>query len=297
MLAVLLALGCLLLPALLAARQSSLRAVCQSNLRQWGLAAQAFVAAREVFPPAATWRIGEPRNGLPVPARHGVFSFLLPFVEQATLSERIDWNRDWDDPVNRPWTRQELGGVLLCPAAPGGREGKHAVDYSTAIAVDPSERTGIGRLLRAGTVRNRSSRGSPSWGVGERVWDGLLQLDEVDYVRRTRHRRRVRPADVRDGLSRTTLIFENAGKPLCFRHGAAARCHISRFRWASPVVWMTINDVEGGEQLLNCHNNSQPYGFHAGGLNFVFADATVRFVAADMAADPLISWFTLRAGD
>jgi prepilin-type processing-associated H-X9-DG protein len=60
---------------------------------------------------------------------------------------------------------------------------------------------------------------------------------------------------------------------------------------------MTINDVEGGEQLLNCHNNSQPYGFHAGGLNFVFADATVRFVAADMAADPLISWFTLRAGD
>lgn len=292
---VLLVLWALLLPAVQASRRSAWTITCQSHLRQWALANSAYLAARDVFPPAATWREGERADRRPVPARHGLFSFLLPYIEQQDLVARIDWKRDWNDPRNEPWTHLDLGGIFLCPAAPGNRHDKHPTDYSTAIAIDPSEKTGIGRLVRDAVVRNRSSQNGPHWGRGTKVWHGLLELISVDYVRHRRQEVRVKPSDVRDGMSKTILLFENAGKPVCYQQGQLSDCHITRFRWASPNTWMTLNDVCGENQLMNCNNNSQPYSFHPWGLNFAFADGSVQFIAQEIHPNLLVSKLT-RAG-
>ncbi len=293
--AILVVLGTLLLPAVQASRRSAWRVCCQSHLRQWGMASLGYLAAKEAFPPAATWREGERADRRHEPARHGLFSFLLPYVEQQAVDARIDWNRDWNDPANERWTHLDLGGIFLCPAAPGDRREKHPTDYSTAVSVDPSEATGLGRLLKNQVVRNRSTASGPYWGRGQRVWRGLLELVSVDYVRNVRRQPKVRARDVRDGFSKTILLFENAGKPVCYQQGKLSDCHITRFRWASPTVWMTINDICGDQQLVNCNNNSQPYAFHAAGLNFAFADGSVQFASQEIHPDLFVSQLT-RAG-
>jgi prepilin-type N-terminal cleavage/methylation domain-containing protein len=285
----------LLLPAILASRQAALRVQCQSNLRGWGQAVHAYLAVHQRYPPAATWREGERRDGRPLPARHSLFTYLLPFYDQQPLGERIDLSQDWNAPPNARWTRQWLGGILICPAAPGPRIDKHPADYTTAIRVDPADASGLGQLLHAALVRDRSGRGPPNWGAGAACWEGLLSLDGFDYRRGIRFGGSVRPRDVIDGTSHTMLLFENAGKPLCYRNGRLATCHITRFRWASPTIWMTINDVCHGQQLINCHNNSQPYGFHRGGLYSVYADGAVHWIAEQIAPETFVAAIT-RAG-
>jgi prepilin-type N-terminal cleavage/methylation domain-containing protein len=295
-LAILALLFALLLPALNASRQAAFRVRCQSNLRGWGQAIHAYLAVRERYPPAATWREGERPDRRPIPARHSLFTYLLPFYDQQPLSQQVDLRRDWNSAANERWTKQWLGGILICPAAPEGRYDKHPSDYTMAVRVDPSDGTGLGSLLRAGLVRDRSGRGPPNWGTGETCWEGLLTLDGVDYRRGTPLGGVVRPRDVRDGTSKTALLFENAGKPLCYRDGRLAACHITRFRWASPTIWMTINDVCRQQQLVNCHNNSQPYGFHRGGLYSVHADGAVHWISEQMAPDTFVAAIT-RAGE
>jgi prepilin-type processing-associated H-X9-DG protein len=36
-----------------------------------------------------------------------------------------------------------------------------------------------------------------------------------------------------------------------------------------------------GECLINCTNNNEIFGFHTGGVMFVFADGSVRFIRAN----------------
>ena len=287
----------LLLPAIGRARSAARRVQCQSHLRNLGLATGQYVGVRQRFPPAASQRWGQSARGQAVPPRHSVITHLLPFFEHAPLYQQLDLRRDWNDPVNAPRTRQHLGGILVCPAAPDNRRRYHVSDYNPAIRVDPSERTGLGELLRRGRVRNRSPQGAPHWGSGQPVWDNVLQLDQVDYPHRLCDRRVVRPRDVRDGFSHTILLVENAGKPICYQQGRRADCTITRFRWASPNLWMTINDVCGQGQLINCSNNSQPYSFHAGGVNVVYADGSVHFLDQQIDPDVFVSRITLAAGD
>ena len=285
-----------LIPAVNAAREAARRCQCQQHLRSWGQAFNAYVAAHRRYPPAATWRVGGDAQRPPQLARHSMFSFLLPFFDQQRLSQSIDYRQDWNCSRNIAWSKQELGGILICPSAPGNRRGKHATDYTTAIRVDPAE-AAIGRLVSTGVVRNRSRAGPPSWGAGQPVWEGILALETVDHRRHLIDRRVSRPEDVDDGLSKTVLLVENAGKPICYRHGRRANCHITRFRWASPTIWMAINDVCGLSQLVNCHNNSQPYAFHRGGLQLLIADGSVRWVTTSVAADVFVAAITRAAGD
>jgi hypothetical protein len=92
-------------------------------------------------------------------------------------------------------------------------------------------------------------------------------------------------------------LLENAGKPICYRFGRQADCVITRFRWASPHLWLTINDVCGQQQLLNCHNNSQPYAFHPRMIHVLLADGAVRELDQDIAADLFVSFVTRAARD
>ena len=60
---------------------------------------------------------------------------------------------------------------------------------------------------------------------------------------------------------------------------------------------MTINDICGQDQLLNCSNNSQPYSFHVDGVNVAYADGSVHFVSQEIDPDAFVSLVTLAAGD
>lgn len=287
----------LVLPALQTSREAARAAQCQNHLRNWGVALNNFLGARDHFPPAATWYVKGMSTRYKDKGRHSVFTLLLPYIEQQARLQRLDLHQDWNSPRNVDLAKQPLGGIALCPSAPGGRQDKHPIDYSTAIRVDPSERTGIGRLLREGVVspRTRSARNDRDWGRGDPSWEGLLVLEELNLPRR--RRRLVRTKDVQDGMSKTIAFVEGAGKPVCYRDRQRAKCHITRFRWASPTIWMTINDICGSTRLTNCHNNSQPYAFHPGKLHAIHADSSLRTVHDDTASDTFVSLVTRAARD
>ncbi len=302
----------LLLPAVSSARESARRTTCTNNLRNLALAVHGHLAAKESFPPASQFRVGGKFSKFspPDPARHSMITFLLPFFEQGNVYDNFDMRFDWNDTRfsrNEANAKQNLGGILVCPSAPGGRESKHVSDYNAANRVDPSVSSGLGGLIRGGSLRNRAhGTSSPGYGEWRPEWDGVMQRYSVNYSANCRNRcedrRVVREAHVKDGLSNTFMLFENAGKPMCYRNGrfdseCTANGDITRFRWASSTLYMTINDTCAGGRMVNCHNNSQPFAFHPVGANFAIADGSVRFIEQAIEPEVFVSLFTLAAGD
>lgn len=302
----------LLLPAVGTARESARRIQCANHLRNLAVGVLGHLSAKDAFPPASQFRTGGSfsRTLPPDPARHSMITFILPYLEQGNVYDRFDLRYDWNDKRfsrNDENARQNLGGVLLCPSAPGGRQEKHVSDYTAAIRVDPTVSRGVGALIRSGAVQNRAvGTTSPEYGAWRPEWDGVMQRYSVNHSSNCKHRcedrRAVRQAHVKDGLSNTFMLFESAGKPICyiggqFDEGCSENGNITRFRWASSTLYMTINDVCAGGRMLNCNNNSQPYAFHPGGTNVAFADTAVRFVEQSIEPDVLISLVTLAAGD
>ncbi|HEX6962019.1 MAG TPA: hypothetical protein VF175_09145 [Lacipirellula sp.] len=79
--------------------------------------------------------------------------------------------------------------------------------------------------------------------------------------------------------------------------GALATSVNSRFRWANPENWMTINNFCNGSQILNCNNVSQPFGFHPGGLLISSGDGHVEFYREDVNPNVLVNGVTMAGGE
>lgn len=308
-LAILAILIALLLPAVQAAREAARRSQCLSNLKNLTLAAVQYESARGYFVPAAQDRDETPPPGVKPPlATHNGLSLLLPYFEQSARFAAIDYDWDWDDRSNsrnEQHTKQDLGGILICPTSPIEQADRHATDYVAANRVDISGDKSLAPLIRSGLLDDKN--GAPD---GDVSWDGILQ---VDYVHLTKpelnDRRRVRARQVTDGVSRTWMYYESAAKPFVFgvyRNGDGQEAHYngekkpkvnSRFRWASSRTWMTINDYCGEARLANCNNVSRPYSFHPGVILISSADG--RVVAYDEAIDAnvFVANVTMAGGD
>jgi prepilin-type N-terminal cleavage/methylation domain-containing protein len=72
-----------MLPAIQAARETTRKASCGNNLRQWGLALLNHHDAWKRFPSG---------RGAPTPKIFSPFAPLLPFTEEKALANSIDWN-------------------------------------------------------------------------------------------------------------------------------------------------------------------------------------------------------------
>jgi prepilin-type N-terminal cleavage/methylation domain-containing protein/prepilin-type processing-associated H-X9-DG protein len=296
----------LLLPAIQAARESARRSDCQNNLKNLTLAAVNFESARGYFAPAGQDRDGSPAgNAKPLLATHNGISLLLPYFEQGSKYQQIDFDWDWNDTAhskNDAVCKQDLGGILICPSSPVVSTNRNATDYCAANRVDITK---FDRLVLAKQLDDKNKL-NPA----DRGWDNLLQYDYLNLNNSAKtDRRRTRAAEVTDGLSNTTMYWESVAKPfmfgwyesstvqLTFYSGEEDRVRNSRFRWASPETWMTINNYCHGTQIINCNNVSQPFGFHPGGILISFADGHVRFYPEDTNPNVVVAGVTMSGGE
>ena len=114
----------LLLPAVQAARESARRTQCVNNLKQVGLAMHNHLGARKAFPPGSYW--DPATNSLPNFQVNGNeatwITFLLPFLEETGLYDKINWKLSFggafEAPTypNRPVTSAPLPG-MRCPSS------------------------------------------------------------------------------------------------------------------------------------------------------------------------------------
>ena len=118
----------LLLPAIHAARQASLRAACASNLRQIGVGLHNYHNTYRTFPPG-----GIEFRSLAKPAGRQIAwsALLLPFVDEQAVFAMLDLRTAFDSPENAAGAAVVLP-LYLCPAALRSSmrvEGRGACDY------------------------------------------------------------------------------------------------------------------------------------------------------------------------
>ncbi len=285
----------LLLPAVHAARSSVRRVECQNKMRQIGLAIHAYHGLFDQFPPSK-WGIEDSKDPR---LKHNILAFLLPFLERQTIYERLDFGVHWFD---NEATKVHLP-LFHCPEAPRtaryGNNEYFAADY--AVAERMNRTTGkIKPLFDDGIVAERSSL------------MGMLQPPTIVEYNPVTMTSKIVPwtttaTSVSDGLSTTMMFFECAARPFRYIKGrmyvdtldSSLTRPVSGADWASncAAFYMQESCGSGGTQLFNCTNNNEIYSFHPNGANFVFGDATVRFLSEEIHPDAFISLFTAFAGD
>jgi len=247
----------LLLPAVQAAREAARRMQCTNNLKQLGLAIHNYENAHRLYPP--------PNTG--APARHNLISFLLPYLEQQVVYDKIDFDQIWNAADNKDAIQVDIA-TLVCPSAPRGR--KYVSDYATCTLIDSSARA----VLVPAQVAERAE------------WKSILQRQETG------------PSDVRDGLSNSFLLFEDAGRPKHFIQGKPGTLSkVTGAGWADYDANFYVHEICNGGAVMNCQNNNEIYSFHPGGCVFVYGDGSVHFHADTMNPDLFVSLFTRAAGD
>jgi prepilin-type processing-associated H-X9-DG protein/prepilin-type N-terminal cleavage/methylation domain-containing protein len=274
----------LLLPAVQKVRGAAARLSCMNNLKQAGLALHQFADARGAFPPGAV--LGPfPETGIDTNAVHGCWPFVLPYLEQQALFNAYQWDVDFFNPANQPTVATQLK-ILQCPSAQANR----VVDASHGAF----KNGGAVACIDYGPVAGVSPALVP-WGFIDPVssYEGALPVNRM-----------TRLTAISDGLSNTLLVAEDAGRPQLWRAGRyVPRSFAAGGAWASnanPVVIMGASSdgtILPGPCALNCTNNQQPYSFHTGGANFLFADGSVHFLQAALDIRVLAALATRAGGE
>lgn len=113
----------LLLPAIQAAREAARRTECVNNLKQLGLGLHNYHDTTGCFPPGVLEN-AVPYGGGVNGRRQNFHVHLLPYVEQSSVYDRIDWNGAsygilWYRGSAAEWTGSPLP-YLTCPSDPNG---------------------------------------------------------------------------------------------------------------------------------------------------------------------------------
>ncbi len=299
----------LLLPAVQSARESARRAQCQSNMRQIGLAFQVGVDARKVFPAACyttdsakTNKFPQPPEGNPSRTEHSWRVMVMPYLEEKQTAEKYNVKKNWYDatsnstpasPVDaslgvradanvgiatRPVSVFKCASAppvakLSVPASPDSDSARPAISVLKVNpgATDYEVMTGV-----------KASVLSPDpYGAGGDNSKGLLDKDLLTRLRQ-----------VGDGMSKTLLVVECAGRPNVYRGRtldltAGVPTVNQCVGWADnlgpfkvdPTTAAGVKGAAANTGLpFNATNDGEAYSFHPGGINVVFGDASTRFL-------------------
>ncbi|MEM7781829.1 MAG: DUF1559 domain-containing protein [Planctomycetota bacterium] len=177
----------MLLPAVQQVREAARRTQCANNLRQQCLAMLNYEASQQKFPPGYT-----------VPANTMWSAFILPYIEQGNLFEKIDLDGPWG--AHALASQQNIDAlsvfipIFRCPSS-----GIPRVQFDPFIQAD---RTPSCYLACASGNNNRESGDRPWVGMNR---DGDLEAsDGIFYLNSS-----IPIDDILDGTSTTVLIGES----------------------------------------------------------------------------------------
>jgi prepilin-type N-terminal cleavage/methylation domain-containing protein/prepilin-type processing-associated H-X9-DG protein len=236
------------LPAVQRVRESSRRTQCQSNLKSMGVALTAFEASKRAFPPgddAFTLRY------------HAWSSFILPFLDEDTVSRRIDYRKTWNAPGGNDVISDASLPVYVCPTGIVSFAGKQ--DY--------------GGVLGSAIPSSTTGKLHPDW-----EHSGIL------YATDARHRQPAKAAMVIDGLSKTLIVTEGVDRGVA---GTDTESQIGNSRWSCGTNCFLHNS-----RVINTPDVDGFRSNHLGGVNALFADGRVLFLVDDVAPDVVLAMCT-----
>jgi prepilin-type N-terminal cleavage/methylation domain-containing protein/prepilin-type processing-associated H-X9-DG protein len=284
----------LLLPAVQKVREAANRLACTNNLKQLGLGLHHHHDAEGTFPPAF---VNKGRYGTTsFNFTHGWAAFVLPYVEQASLSKLYRWDFPVYTVENQPVVSRHLK-VFKCPSTP--ERDRHMTfgpfaffgtrgacgDYTIALGVDAG-------LAELGLVDPVSD------------YRGALTHVPTPALTPTLNATPTRLADISDGTSNTVLLAEDAGRPrrwLARQSGQDQALEGGPWNHFKGGIVLQGKTADGmlslGKCPINCTNNGEVYSFHVGGANAVFADGSVHFLRESMSIRVLAALITRAGGE
>ena len=297
----------LLLPAVLKVREAAARMACSNNLKQIGLALHNYHDANQHFPQVYQPLPQDDPTAPPGTGRYGpsCFTFILPYIEQGNIYARIDTTRAALSSVNMPPANTaHANGIktFLCPSAPG----RPTVEYSPELRQSFSN-FGIPVNVPSPLIFGRTDY-APDAGMQAAIPG--ININAGPSIICQPPDGPVRMTDVRDGLSSTVMVVEDAGRPGwygsrglvtsagSYQAGPNGPAPQGGGAWADPLNYIATNGADpsgsgiaagGGFDGIPpapwscsemCSNDSEIFAFHIGGSNVLLGDGSVRFLHA-----------------
>jgi prepilin-type N-terminal cleavage/methylation domain-containing protein len=319
----------LLLPAVQSARESARRTQCMNNMRQIGLAFLVCSETKRWLPAACYTRdsasttiFPKPPEGNPGRREHSWRVLVMPYLEEKATVETYNWTKHWWDgtPNSASSTLDPALGartgsnaavslrpvsLYRCPTAPPAPK--------IAVPVSPdsdSARPAQGAwAVNPGTTDYETMTGikdgvvSPErYPKGSVAGKGIVDKDRVTRLR-----------EISDGLSKTLLAVECAGRPLVYRGrlaptmlGTGAPEVNQCVGWADSLGPFKLDAMLPtglkGAALnagvpMNASNDGEAFSFHRGGINVVFGDASTRFLDESVSLQTFCALVTRAGGE
>ncbi|ADG69637.1 protein of unknown function DUF1559 [Planctopirus limnophila DSM 3776] len=262
----------LLLPAVQQAREAARRSQCRNNLKQIGLALHNYHDNYNAFPPGAlamnvttgvAYKLGdaEPSRSN-VGGGWGWSTFILPFIDQAPLYSSLNPNGN-NFPLNPTALTRTILPVYICPSEASPNIVRAQALGGDGIS-DGHAKLSYPAIWGSTTVNYVDTRS----GVNK----GIFAYNSATRIR-----------DVTDGTSNTLMVTErlyDGGDSETRRGGIWAGRSSGATNANSGNKYSNLVRAENlPDWLIKGTNNNAPTSFHTGGVHFVMADGSVRFLS------------------
>lgn len=285
----------LLLPAVQAAREAARRMSCGNNLKQLALAMQLYHDVHKTFPPGVIGDDVAKYGGDPNKAFRGFGwgVFILPYLEETSLHEQIDFNISVYASPN--WTDVNANELLfasvslnkfLCPS-----DVRAAYDPDFLPAPNRSSASYVGNFGTNGYVPASGGNQNVAWPLAG-FYGGfsnslnVTSLTNLQGVGPLFGNSRVSVSDVMDGTSNTMMLGERRGD---LTTGIPFNQYYtpSQTFWAGGGPYATLSTAS---LRPNKCDRRTPYAsldgcvgmfssLHPGGLQICLMDGSVRFIS------------------
>lgn len=290
----------MLLPAVQQVREAARRVQCANNMRQLGLACHnadsnlGHLPAGTTFLDKSVNRAGTVWTNTPQQAGDHLFSYLLPYFEQAAMHDLYlrGRPRGYKDAANHAWTETQVVhysgfAIFKCPSYAGpaadlnqrkdyypcnggmwlrtldGAAGRVFNDGiftgNSEIGIDQIS-DGSSNTIMIGESSHPVTAGSPNYNTNPDIGGAYSWYHGADGLR--------------DGSEGLDTKHPSASGVYCRYNGRAFR----------NTYWPLNYSVLDSGQLLDWSKNNETPFFsqHPGGATFVFADGSTHFISEDI---------------
>ena len=286
----------LLIPAVQAAREAARRTQCANHSKQVALAVLHYTSLnRDHLPPLSdplSRFLDEERNDsswyaglLGVGWRYTILPYLEEQQFHDQFTEQTQWRVTFFQDVKLPIAHPAVVPSYLCPSTPGSPRISPSVGVIWPEADRPLfDGFASHQNVAIRTINATSKSLYPAFGA----WCGIrLHRRSADTkIDHESYQRAAKLTFIRDGLSKTILIGEQAGMPESFSENGSSFS-------GSLSAW--INVLPGNihaHTLINKNNRSGLYSFHPSGTHVSMCDGSLRFLPEDIDVEPYTDLLT-----
>ncbi len=287
----------LLLPAIQAARESARRTQCINNLKQIGLGMNNYVSSKKAFPPGQ-------KNPCSNCKQYAWSAFFLDYLEEGQIKEKIDFKQAPAAADNRE-AASTIIPIYICPSSTRrdssrgddqrivDLNGNGSYDASTGEEMACIDYAGIG-----GPTPENDLFKNPATGEQYKRQSGVL--NNTDQLG-TNADVSVRVAKITDGLSKTMLVGELSGRGVesgsTFRGPWSTGQNVITVPRSTPANIPWINPQPPEFDPWPSTANSSLFSDHPQGVNILYCDGSVHFLAEDAALPVLLSLASRAGGE